>query len=381
MLALAEGLLDHYDVTLGCIPHGQGERLLMRAAALGVETLPLEGRGQRTDPEIERLRSWLRASRADLFHLHAGVGWEGHTAIYAAREAGVPVIIRTEHLPDMILNLKDRASHRRLLGAVDQLICVSTGAARSMRRAGVPPDKITVVHNGVPPAAEQPDLVHMQRELRLLAGSRLVLTVARFVEQKGHRFLLQAMPAILAACPEVQFLWVGRGPLEEELKHEARQRGLESAVRFLGQRDEVAALLAASELVVLPSLFEGLPLVILEAMAAGRPVVATWASGTEEAVLDGKTGRLVPPRNPQALAAGVVEALTSPKLAASWGAAGRERWCHEFTAERMVRQTVAVYEDRLRRHAPTGVMALWSGGDAASRPAKERSSSFAESNG
>jgi hypothetical protein len=126
MLALAEGLRDHYDVTLGCSPKGPAQQLLRRAAALGVETLPLDGRGWRSEPDIERLRGWLRASRVDVFHLHAGVGWEGHTAIYAAREVGVPVIIRTEHLPDMIRNLEDRVGHRRLLSAVNRLICVST---------------------------------------------------------------------------------------------------------------------------------------------------------------------------------------------------------------------------------------------------------------
>src|SRR5215207_2936033 len=125
MLALAEGLRDHYDVTLGCIGHGQGDRLLTRAAALGVETLPLDGRGRRTDPEIERLRGWLRDSHVDVFHVHAGVGWEGHTSIYAAREAGVPVVVRTEHLPDMIRKPEERASHQRLINAVDGLICVS----------------------------------------------------------------------------------------------------------------------------------------------------------------------------------------------------------------------------------------------------------------
>jgi glycosyltransferase involved in cell wall biosynthesis len=380
MLTLAEGLRNHYDVTLGCIPHGQGERLLTRAAALGVETLPLDGRGQRTDREIERLRGWLRASRVDVFHHHAGVGWEGHTSTYAAREAGVPVIIRTEHLPDLIRDPEDRASHRRLLSAVDQLVCVSTGAARSMQCAGVPAAKLTVVRNGVPPAAEQPGPVPMLRELRLPAGARLVLTVARFSKQKGHRFLLQAMPTILAACPTVKFLWVGQGPLKAGLRREVRKRGLESAVRFLGQRDDVAALLAGADLFVLPSLFEGLPLVILEAMAAGRPVVATSTLGTDEAVVDDVTGRLVQPGNSQALAAGVLEALTSPKLAARWGAAGRERWRREFTAERMVRQTAAVYEDLMCRHAPMRVSSIWSGDDAASWLAEERSSSFKESN-
>jgi glycosyltransferase involved in cell wall biosynthesis len=380
MLALAEGLRDHYEVTLGCSPQGPGQQLLTRAAAVGVETLPLNGRGRRSDPEIERLRGWLRASRPDLFHLHAGVGWEGHTAIYAAREAGVPVIIRTEHLPDMIRNSEDRSSHRRLISAVDQLICVSTGAERSMLRAGVPAPKITVVRNGVPPAPEQPSPVPMPTDVHLPARARIVLTVARFDEQKGHRFLLQAMPTILAACPEVQFLWVGQGPLEKELRREVRKRGLEPAVRFLGWRDDVSALLAAADLVVLPSLFEGLPLAILEAMAAGRPVVATSTFGTDEAVVDDVTGRLVPPGNSQALAAGVLEALTSPQLAVRWGAAGRERWRREFTEERMVRQTVAVYEDFLCRHAVMGGSSLWSDDDAVSWQAEKRPSSFKESN-
>src|SRR4051794_7834393 len=93
MLALAEGLRVHYEVTLGCSPQGPGQQLLTRAAALGVETLALDGRGRRTDPELERLRGWLQVSQLDVFHVHAGVGWEGHTCIYAACEAGVPVII------------------------------------------------------------------------------------------------------------------------------------------------------------------------------------------------------------------------------------------------------------------------------------------------
>ena len=378
MLTLADGLRQQYDITLGCIQHGQGEQLLARAAALGVETLPLDGRGRRTDPEIERLRRWLRASRVDVFHVHAGIGWEGHTSIYAAREAGVPVIVRTEHLPDMIRKPAERASHQRLINAVDGLICVSQGAARSMRRAGVPPAKISVVRNGVLPAPEHSGLIPMLSELNLPAGAKLVLTVARFVEQKGHHFLLQAMPTILAACPTAQFLWVGEGPLQEELQHEVQERGLESAVRFLGQRDDVPALLAASDLVVLPSLFEGLPLIILEAMAAGRPVVATWTSGIDEAVLDGTTGRLVPPGNPQELAAGVVETLGSPELAARWGAAGRERWCREFTAIRMVRQTAAIYENLLLRQVSAAMSPVTAGDTTAHWAAGKRPSSLVE---
>lgn len=378
MLTLAEGLRDHYDVTLGCIPFGRGKQLLERAAAIGVETLPLDGRGTRTDPEIERLRSWLRASRVDVFHLHAGVGWEGHTSTYAAREAGVPVIIRTEHLPDVIRDPEERVSHQRLISAVDQLICVSDGAARLIQRVGVPATKIAVVRNGVPPAPDRPDAAAVLTDVQLPAGAQLVLTVARFSKQKGHRFLLQAIPTILAACPAVQFLWVGQGPLKAGLRREVRKRGLEPAVRFLSWRDDVPALLAAADLVVLPSLFEGLPLVILEAMAAGRPVVATSTLGIDEVVVDDVTGRLVPPGNPQALAAGVLEALTSPKLAARWGAAGRERWRREFTAVRMVRQTAAIYENVLLQQTSAPISSVTAGDTTAPRSSGKRPSSLVE---
>jgi glycosyltransferase involved in cell wall biosynthesis len=345
MLTLATGLRERYDVTFGCIPSGPGARLLTRAAALGVAPLPLDGRGWKTDPEIARLRDWLRAERVALFHLHAGVGWEGHTATYAAREAGVPAIVRTEHLPDVICDPEERASHDRLLTVVDRLICVSAGGTASMLEAGVPASKIRVVRNGV--AAPDPLPGAPRPALALPPGAQPVLTIARFTEQKGHRVLLEAIPAILAACPEARFLWVGTGPLEEALREEVRARGLASAVRFLGRRDDVPALLAAADLVVLPSLFEGLPLVVLEAMAAGRPVVATRVCGTDEAVHDGVTGRLVPPGDAAALAAAVVEALTSPGLAARWSEAGRERWRREFTATRMVRETAAVYDEML----------------------------------
>jgi glycosyltransferase involved in cell wall biosynthesis len=345
MLMLAAGLRERYDVTFGCISSGPGAHLLTRAAALGVAPLPLDGRGWKTDPEIARLREWLRAERVALFHLHAGVGWEGHTATYAAREAGTPAIVRTEHLPDVIRDPEERASHERLLSVVDRLICVSVGAAASMVEAGVPASKIRVVRNGVAAPDPLPGVPHPA--LALSPGARTVLTVARFTEQKGHRVLLEAIPVILAACCEARFLWVGTGPLEQALREEVRSRGLASAVVFLGQRDDVPALLAAADLVVLPSLFEGLPLVVLEAMAAGRPVVATRACGTDEAVHDGVTGWLVPPGDAAALATAVVEALASPELAMQWGLAGRERWHREFTAARMVRETAAVYDELL----------------------------------
>lgn len=351
MLSLAAGLRTDYTLSFGCIPNPDSEALLQRAAALGAEILPLDGRGFRNDPPIERLTRWLREHRVDLFHLHAGIGWEGHTAVYAARDAGVAAVVRTEHLPDMITDPEERASHRHLLTAVDRLICVSQGARRSMRHAGIADAKLAVVRNGVPPLICDATGDDARARLDVPPGAPLVLTVARFTEQKGHRVLLDAIPMILERHPAARFLWAGDGPLAQDLRDETGARGLAEHVRFLGHRGDVGALLAAADLFVLPSLFEGLPLSVLEAMAAGLPVVATKTCGSDEAVLDGVTGRLAPPGDAGALAAAVNEALGHPERAAAWGVAGRLRWSREFSAARMVRETAAVYEALLSHRA------------------------------
>lgn len=347
MLILANGLRNDYNVTFGCISNPNSAVFLQRASGLGLETLPLDGRGFQSDSEIERLARWLRERRVDVFHLHAGIGWEGHTATYAARGAGVPAVVRTEHLSDMITDPEERANHHRLLLAVDRLICVSHGACRSMRRAGVSEAKLAVVRNGVSSATGDCDRGRARAQLGVSPGVPLVLTVARFTEQKGHRVLLDAMPMILERHPAVRFLWAGDGPLTRDLSSEVHARGLAEQVRLLGRRDDVGALLAAADLFVLPSLFEGLPLSVLEAMASGLPVVATRTCGTDEAVLDGVTGRLAPPGDDRALAAAVSDVLDNPERAAALGAAGRQRWLETFSATRMVQETAVVYEEIL----------------------------------
>ena len=134
--------------------------------------------------------------------------------------------------------------------------------------------------------------------------------------------------------------------------------GLAGRVLFLGQRDDVPELMAGSDLLALPSLFEGLPLSALEAMAAGLPVVGTRVCGTSEAVLDGVTGRLVEPGDPEALAEAIVEVLQAPGLAARMGAAGRLRVEREFGAARMACETAAIYEE-LRARAGQSNFRFW----------------------
>jgi glycosyltransferase involved in cell wall biosynthesis len=172
--------------------------------------------------------------------------------------------------------------------------------------------------------------------------------VGRLAEQKGHEGLLRAVPDIARREPNAHFVWVGNGPLESDLRERVRETRLNERVFIFPQRDDVPELMAASDLVVLPSLFEGLPLVVLEAMSAGLPVVGTRVCGTSEAISDGVTGRLVEPGDVGVLAAAVLEVLEQPELAARWGAAGRLRVEREFTADRMGRETRALYESLLR---------------------------------
>jgi glycosyltransferase involved in cell wall biosynthesis len=148
---------------------------------------------------------------------------------------------------------------------------------------------------------------------------------------------------VLGRVPQAHFVWAGTGPLESALRQQAAARGLGGHVHLLGHRTDVGALLAAAGVCVLPSLFEGLPLAVLEAMAAGVPVVGTRVCGTAEAVRDGCTGRLVAPRDPAALAGAILEVLECPALAACWGAAGRRRVRRHFSARRMARATARVY--------------------------------------
>lgn len=356
MLTLAAELRRRYAILVVCPPSRAGVRLLERTAAMDLATLALE---VNEDREAQRtLSRCLRARNIRVFHGHAGIGWEGHHGIYVAREAEIPAIVRTEHLPDLVTVPEHRLEYHRMVQAVDRLICVSEAARASYVRGGVPTEKLRLVRNGIAlrPVAE--DRRQVRGRLALEPRAWIVLTVARMTEQKGHRDLLDAMPAVLAREPLARFLWVGEGPLEPALRARADELGLEKYVWFLGGREDVPELLTAADLFVLPSRFEGLPLAMLEAMAAGLPVVGTRVCGTTEAVCDGVTGRLVDPGDPAALSAAILEVLEQPEQAARWGSAGRRHVERQFNAARMAEETVAVYQEVVQPSPPEPSLAL-----------------------
>lgn len=352
MLILATQLLEGYRVLFVCPHCEKGIGYLERAEALGctVARLPVDAGAAK-----QALQWWLAEMDVEVFHCHAGIGWEGHWGIHTAHEAGVPVIIRTEHLPYLLTDPRQRAEYQARLPLVDQLICVSKEAAKSYRKAGVPAQKIRVVRNGIIPKHVEADRTAIRAKFGLPPEAQLVLTVARMTEQKGHCYLLAAIPEIMAAAPNAHFIWVGEGPLEAELRRQAEALGIHAPrLIWAGRRNDVPALLAAADLFVLPSLFEGLPLVVLEAMADGVPVIGTRVCGTSEAITDGFNGRLVAAKDSHALAAAVSEALAKPALTSRWAHAGRTRFEQEFSAARMAEETAALYE-ALRSEADSKV--------------------------
>jgi glycosyltransferase involved in cell wall biosynthesis len=235
--------------------------------------------------------------------------------------------------------------HRRTVEQVDRLICVSEASRESYLAAGVPAQKLTVVRNGIHIRPAQADRTTALARVGVTPSSQVVINVARLAPQKGHHLLIDAIPTVLAARPNARFLLVGDGPLRDELAARLRDEGLDSRVRLLGKRPDVPDLLAAADLFVLPSHFEGLPLSALEAMGASLPVVATRVSGTSEAVVDGVTGRLTAPDDAAALAAAIVSTLSDRALARRWGAAGHKRVATKFSAAGMAHGVDKIYGD------------------------------------
>lgn len=337
MLTLARFSGEGVAPTL-VLPWGSpSDGLSRRASAAG---LPVK----RFDPASDAFARWLDKARPDLVHVHAGIGWEGQELARAAADAGIPVL-RTEHLPYLLTDPAQIAAHRASLGSVAKLIAVSDAAGRSFREAGLPSEKLAVVRNGIAPTAPLRDRAAMRQSLALSEDAPVFLTVARMTPQKGHRTLLDAFSRLLAGR-RATLLLVGEGPEHAALAERAQAHGIAEGVPFLGQREDVPDLMAAADFLVLPSLFEGLPLVLLEAMAARLPVIATRAVGSLEAVGEDHPF-LAEPGDPESLAGAMRAALEDPAGVEQATEALHRRFERKFHATRMGRQTARLYRDSI----------------------------------
>jgi glycosyltransferase involved in cell wall biosynthesis len=229
---------------------------------------------------------------------------------------------------------------------VDRVIAVSEAArAFLVRGKGYPEAKITVVPNGrdlsvFRPGAGRPAI---RKELGLDDVVPIVGVVGRLDAQKGHAYLLDAWPAVVREFPDARLLVVGEGALRGALERQAAARGTGASVIFAGFRSDVPRVLDGIDVLALPSLYEGMPLTAIEGSAMARPVVATAVDGTPEVVRDGRTGRLVPPGDPAALAGALLGLLRDPEAARRMGQSGRDWVLTRFTLDRQVASTARVY--------------------------------------
>lgn len=311
--------------------------------ALGVPCRKL-GDGRGADPRwVGRLRSLIRRERIDVVHAHSPLmAALARPALRAMSQR--PALVYTEHNSWDCYGVTTRLANAITYPLDDAQLAVSAAAASS------PPGPLA---RGVEVLTHGIDLGAVAEHARNRGSTRaalgfadvdvVVLTVAHLRHEKGYDVLLDAAARAAGQSERLRFLCVGHGPLADELAARRDALGLQDRVTFLGFRDDVADLLSAADIVCFASRNEGLPVALMEAYAAGRPVVGTRVGGLPDVIEDGVSGRLVDPEAPDALAAALVELATDPALRAAMGRRSAEL-ASRFDATAAVRRIEAIYD-------------------------------------
>lgn len=298
-----------------------------------------------------KLKRICREHEFDIVHTHTSKG--GFIGRAAARSAKVPIVIHTAH-GFAFHELSNPASvrtysllERRAAGWCDRITTVSDFHRDWALRLGIAGDeKIVTIHNGISSARLQSngDREMVRNGLGIDSSEPLLAVIGRLAEQKGLEDMLEAMLAILGSEPATRLLIVGKGPISGLLESRCKQLGIEERVIFAGFRSDIGDLLNACDIVVSPTLREGLSVSILEAMAMAKPIIATSISSNQELVSDGETGLIVPPKDPDSIARAVVRLLRDMPAAQEYGLQARRRFDQRFSEEIMQERLWAVYD-------------------------------------
>lgn len=353
MLTLLRGL-DRKDFRLHLVCSPEVAEAVRPDLPADVELLPLLfAQPYQAGPAL-MLRRWIQARHIQILHSHlftsslcaSPVGWS----------CRVPLILETPHVRESWRRgwKADNFTIDRAAGRfVDRYIAVSYANARYLRdEKGLPERKIHVIQNGTDLGRFNPSHLAppgMREEIGIGPGDPVMLVAARLEPQKGHKVLLDAMPEVVREFPQARLVCLGEGVLRQELEEQTRKLGLEANVRFLGFRGNVRDWFALCDFTILPSFYEGLPLVAVESLAAGRTMVATAVDGTPEVIINGRTGITVSPGDPKALAEAICTLLRSPALRQRMAEQGRAHVLEHFSQEKQVSETAAFYLQMLNR--------------------------------
>jgi glycosyltransferase involved in cell wall biosynthesis len=335
---------SRYDVSVLSLGNGAAIRRLERAH---IEVCVLDDMDDTA--AIQAVAAHLAAVKADVVHNHMYraevVGTQAAWALAAAGKRR-PYIVGTVH-SSRIRSDEDRELLRQLTPKMDHLIAVSRAIERKLDEEGRVGAPISLIYNGVDLTRySEPDICGtLHSEFPIPPDSPIVGVVARLEPEKGHPTLIAAWPAVIAAVPKAHLLIVGEGSQRELLEAQVKELGIRSSVTFTGRRDDVPAVTAALDIAVLPSYREAQGLSILEAMALSRPVVASAVGGIPEMIEDGRTGLLVPPRDPAALSAAIVRLLKNHPYADTLAKAAQNQVHDRFCVELMVRAIESIYDE------------------------------------
>lgn len=352
---LAMGLdRNRYDVHMICSPGGRFVEMLEEAH---ISTFPVNMRNKWNLLAVLPMAHYLKQHRFDIVHTQGRGDPFGRIA---ARLARVPLVISTTAMivsrywgVELWRQLLYRAIDRVTNPLVEHWIVVNRESAEVLvKDYGIPQDRVTVILNGIEP--EQYAFSQVRRDTwRTRWGVKrdalVVGAIGRLTWQKGFEYLIRAWPQVCAQVSNARLFILGDGELEGELKTLADHLGITDTCVFTGFEPNVPAALAGMDVFVLPSIIEGLPMVLLEAMAAGKPVAASRIVGSLEVVTENVDGLLVEPGDADSLAAVLIRLLQSPDLVARLGAAAQCTVRQQFTVERMTQETDALYKQLLAR--------------------------------
>jgi glycosyltransferase involved in cell wall biosynthesis len=322
-----------HDVILGCRTRGPLES---RARAEGLDVRPIPFRGDLWPPAIGALARVLRRDRPDVLLLH-----DPHAVsagLVASRLAGRPALVAVRRVDFALGGVFSRWKY----SSCDRVIVVSQAIGRVVEAGGLASSRLRLVYEGVPDREAQAGGRAELEALGVPAGAPVVGNVAALTGHKDHATLIEAMALLRPRSPEARLVICGEGELRSDLEARVARHGLADRVIFAGFRRDLDRVMPAFDVFCLSSHLEGLGTSVLDAMVFGRPVVATAAGGIPEAVQDGATGRVVPPRDPAALAGALGEVLEDDARRRDLALAGRRRYLDHFTVDRMVEETLKV---------------------------------------
>jgi glycosyltransferase involved in cell wall biosynthesis len=342
-----------YESTLGCL-RAQGPLLeRLEGSAVAIEEFhPMGGLDSPAGVyQLLRLAAFLRRKKFDVVHAHDL--WSNLMGVPAARMAGVPAIVASQRDLSHFdwYEGKRRYWLRRIQNLAGAVLANATPIRDALISEGAfAPEKLRVIHNGVDTERFQHGRRDRERLFPGAGGGKFVVLVGNMhTDVKGHPWLIAAAAVVVRDFPATRFVLAGDGESRARFEQQVADLGMQANFIFLGRRSDIPDVLASSDIGVLPSMAEGLPNAVLEYMAAGLPTVVSRVGGNPELVQDGVTGLLVPPQDPEALAAALLRLLRDPELSRQIAMNGRQLATRDFGFERLIREVDALYTELLNR--------------------------------